>query len=68
MNVPELDNQLNALIIGGKSASRRRCSRTPRMEWQYDVDIAGMGPMTVVQVAVRQWKGGRVVRERFYHK
>ena len=114
MNVLELDNQLNALIIGGKSgeAFERfyaedvvaqendepvRVGRTDWMhgrqaieqnmkkfeakvfanaangdtsfsEWQYDVDIAGMGPMTVVQVAVRRWKGGRVVRERFYHK
>ena len=37
-------------------------------EWQYDVDIEGMGALSVAQVAVRRWKDGRVVRERFYHK
>ncbi len=37
-------------------------------EWVYDVEITGMGAITSVQVAVRQWKNGRVVRERFYHK
>ena len=37
-------------------------------EWEFDVEIEGMGAMKVVQVAVRRWKDGRVVRERFYHK
>ncbi len=37
-------------------------------EWEYNVEIEGMGAMKIVQVAVRRWKGGRVVRERFYHK
>ena len=37
-------------------------------EWQYEVDIEGMGTMKTVQVSVRHWKDGRVVRERFYHK
>lgn len=37
-------------------------------EWDYDVDIEGMGALRVGQVAVRRWKDGRVVRERFYHK
>jgi ketosteroid isomerase-like protein len=37
-------------------------------EWEYDVDIEGMGPLKIVQVAVRRWKDGKVVRERFYHK
>lgn len=37
-------------------------------EWEYDMDLAGMGPMRVVQVAVRRWRDGKVVRERFYHK
>ncbi len=37
-------------------------------EWEYNVEIAGMGAMRIVQVAVRRWKDGRVVRERFYHK
>jgi ketosteroid isomerase-like protein len=37
-------------------------------EWEYDVDITGVGAMRIVQVAVRRWKDGKVVRERFYHK
>ena len=37
-------------------------------EWAYDVEIEGMGAFKTVQVAVRQWKNGKVVRERFYHK
>jgi hypothetical protein len=37
-------------------------------EWLYDVEITGMGAIKTVQVAVRRWKNGRVVRERFYHK
>jgi len=37
-------------------------------EWVYDVEIEGMGALKIVQVAVRRWKDGRVVRERFYHK
>ena len=37
-------------------------------EWEYDFDIEGMGAMKMVQVAVRHWNDGRVVRERFYHK
>jgi len=37
-------------------------------EWEYNVEIAGMGAMRITQVAVRRWKDGRVVRERFYHK
>ncbi len=37
-------------------------------EWAFDMEIAGMGPMKMVQVAVRRWKNGKVVRERFYHK
>jgi SnoaL-like domain len=37
-------------------------------EWEYNVELAGMGAMKIVQVAVRRWKDGRVVRERFYHK
>ncbi len=36
--------------------------------WAYDLELVGMGAMKMVQVAVRRWKGGKVVRERFYHK
>jgi ketosteroid isomerase-like protein len=37
-------------------------------EWSIDVELKGMGAMTMTQVAVRRWKDGRVIRERFYHK
>jgi hypothetical protein len=37
-------------------------------EWAYDMELAGMGPMQIAQVAVRRWQGGKIVREWFYHK
>ena len=37
-------------------------------EWEIDMEMEGMGPMIMVQVAVRRWKDGKVVRERLYHK
>lgn len=114
MNTLELDQQLNRLIIEGKSVDAfqrfyaenvvaqendeaERVGRDAWMtgrqqieqkmkkfearvlanaangdvsfsEWEYNVEIEGMGPMRIAQVAVRRWKDGRVVRERFYHK
>ncbi len=114
MDTLELDRQLNAMIVQGKSADAfqrfyaedvvsqendepERLGRDTWMrarqemeknikkfdarvlanaangdvsfsEWEYSVEIEGMGAMKIVQVAVRRWKGGRVVRERFYHK
>ena len=37
-------------------------------EWDYNVELEGMGQLRIHQVAVRRWKDGKVVRERFYHK
>jgi ketosteroid isomerase-like protein len=37
-------------------------------EWEYNLDLEGMGPIRIAQVAVRRWRNGKVVRERFYHK
>jgi SnoaL-like domain len=37
-------------------------------EWAIDAEIEGMGPMKIVQVAVRRWENGKVVHEHFYHK
>lgn len=37
-------------------------------EWEYDIELEGMGTMHIAQVAVRRWKDGKVARERFYHK
>jgi hypothetical protein len=33
-----------------------------------DVTLKGVGRITMVQVAVRRWKDGKIVHERFYHK
>ena len=114
MNTLELDNQLNALIVAGKTHDAfvqfydesvvaqenddaERHGRDPWMhgreefaknierydakvlanaangdvsfsEWAFDMEIKGMGAMKMVQVAVRRWRNGRVVHERFYHK
>ncbi len=114
MDTLELDDQLNALIIQGKSVdafqtfyaedvvaqendepvregretwmrARQALEKnilkfdarvlahaangdTSFSEWEYNVEIEGMGAMKIVQTAVRRWKDGRVVRERFYHK
>lgn len=37
-------------------------------EWRMDVTFKGAGRITMAQVAVRRWKDGKVVHERFYHK
>ncbi len=37
-------------------------------EWDMTIEMKGMGTMRIQQVAVRRWKDGRIVRERFYHK
>jgi hypothetical protein len=37
-------------------------------EWTMDVTLKGVGRITMAQVAVRRWKDGKIVHERFYHK
>jgi hypothetical protein len=37
-------------------------------EWEYNLELAGVGAIKMIQVSVRRWKDGKVVRERFYHK
>jgi hypothetical protein len=63
-DILELDRQLNALII-------QRKTRDAFLNF-YDENVVaqenGMGALRIVQVAVRRWKNGQVVRERFYHK
>jgi hypothetical protein len=114
VNTLDLDRQLNALIIEGKSVeafqqfyaedvvaqendepervgrdawmrARQEMEKNIRKfdarvlahaangdvsfsEWEYNLELAGMDEMRINQVAVRRWKNGRVVRERFYHK
>lgn len=114
MNTLELDQQLNTMIIQGKSVDAFRTfyaedvvaqenddpervgrdvwmrarqemeknikkfdarvlahaanADTSFSEWEYNIEIEGMGVMKIAQVSVRRWKDGKVVRERFYHK
>ena len=37
-------------------------------EWEMDVSLKGVGRVKMTQVAVRRWKNGKIVHERFYHK
>jgi hypothetical protein len=37
-------------------------------EWTMDVTLKGAGRIQLAQVAVRRWKNGKLVHERFYHK
>lgn len=37
-------------------------------EWEMDITLKGAGRIKMNQVAVRRWKNGKVVHERFYHK
>ncbi len=113
MTTLELDQQLNSLIIQGKSVEalltlyaedvvaqeNDEPERVGRESWiqgrqalepnltKFDARVLahaasgdvlsewgvrrrdrGMGAMKIHQVAVRHWKDGLVVRERFYHK
>ena len=37
-------------------------------ESEMDVTLKGVGRIQMTQVAVRRWKNGKIVHERFYHK
>jgi ketosteroid isomerase-like protein len=37
-------------------------------EWTMDISLKGVGRVSMAQVAVRRWKNGKIVHERFYHK
>lgn len=37
-------------------------------EWEMDITLKGVGRVKMNQVAVRRWKDGKVVHERFFHK
>ena len=49
---------LGSAVAGDKSFS----------EWEFDLQFKGAPRMKMNQVAVRTWKDGKVVHERFYHK
>jgi len=56
--------------IGGRVASPTRLEGVHGIMDTLELDrqLKGMGAMSIKQVAVRRWKNGRVVHERFYHK
>lgn len=37
-------------------------------EWTMELTLKGAGRIKLDQVAVRRWKNGKIVHERFYHK
>jgi len=37
-------------------------------EWTMELTLKGVGRIKLDQVAVRRWKDGKIVHERFYHK
>jgi hypothetical protein len=36
-------------------------------EWEYDLTFKGGQRIKLSQVAVRRWKNGKIVNERFYY-
>jgi ketosteroid isomerase-like protein len=62
----ELEN--NITKFDARVLSHAANGNTSFSEWEYQVEIQGMGEIRIAQVAVRHWQNGRVVRERFYHK
>jgi ketosteroid isomerase-like protein len=37
-------------------------------EWVMEVSLKGVGRIKLEQVAVRRWRDGKIVHERFYHR
>jgi hypothetical protein len=37
-------------------------------EWEYDITFKGAPRGVMTQVAVRRWKDGKVIHERFYYE
>lgn len=53
---------------GGRVLSSAAEGNVSFSESEADLTIKGVGRITMTQVAVRQWRDGKVVHERFYHK
>jgi hypothetical protein len=53
---------------GGKVLASAVADDVSFSEWEMDVSLKGVGRITMSQVAVRRWKDGQIVHERFYHK
>lgn len=37
-------------------------------EWALEISLKGVGRVKMAQVAVRHWKNGKIVHERFFYK
>jgi hypothetical protein len=53
---------------GGKVTAAAVNGDVSFSEWEMEVTLKGVGRITMNQVAVRRWKNGKIVHERFYHK
>ena len=53
---------------GGKVLASGHGGDVSFTEYDMDVTLKGVGRIQMVQVAVRRWKAGKIVHERFYHK
>ena len=53
---------------GGQVLAAAASNDVSFSEWTMDVTLKGVGRITMAQVAVRRWKNGKIVHERFYHK
>lgn len=53
---------------GGKVHASAVSGDVSFSEWEMEVTLKGVGRITMAQVAVRRWKNGKLVHERFYHK
>lgn len=53
---------------GAEIVSQATNDNTSFSQWKTDVTYRGVGRAQSSQVAVRQWKDGQVVHERFYHQ
>jgi ketosteroid isomerase-like protein len=56
--------KLNAASVGKSAVS----GDTSFTEWHFDCTFKGGARAVLQQVAVRQWKDGKIVHERFYYK
>ena len=53
---------------GGRVLSQGAGDDVTFSESEMDVSLKGVGRIQMTQVAVRRWKNGKIVHERFYHK
>ena len=53
---------------GGKVLASGVGADVSLFEQETDVTLKGVGRITMTQLAVRRWRDGKIVHERFYHK